>query len=326
MNLIRFYNRNKLTIATWTYWILLLYILAALIWWFIELLQQNQSMYLFKKAMISLNDPNYSSKLLFIEDERQRNIAQYLGEGFTFMALTLIGAVFVYRAVRRQILLSQQQQNFMMAITHELKTPISIIQLGLETLQRRKLEHTQHEKLLQVTLQENERLNELCENILLATRMDIEMPGKTLEEINLTNLLEESLKKVCKRFPNRSISANIENDVQVKGDPLLLHLQFNNLIDNAIKYSPAEKPVVVKLNMQDAHPTLEIHDEGPGIPQAEKVRIFEKFYRMGNESTRRTKGTGLGLYLSKKIAEYHGAHLSVRDNLPNGSIFTVQFD
>src|SRR6187402_724255 len=134
MKLIAWYKKNKLTIATWVYWFLLFYILAALVWWFIELLQQNNEMYLFKRELLNYQDPNFQAKLNFLEQERQTNFAQYLGEGLTFMFLMLLGAVFVYRAVRRQIKLKEQQQNFMMAVTHELKTPIAITKLNLETL------------------------------------------------------------------------------------------------------------------------------------------------------------------------------------------------
>ncbi len=153
MNPRAFYKKNKLTIATWAYWILLLYIIAALVWWFVELNQQSIEMYQFKKELLSLQDPNYQVKMNFIEEERRRNIAQYLGEGLTFLALMILGAVYVYRAVRKQIRLNEQQQNFMMAVTHELKTPIAITRLNLETLQRRKLDNAQQDKIIDITLQ-----------------------------------------------------------------------------------------------------------------------------------------------------------------------------
>ncbi|WP_457848411.1 histidine kinase dimerization/phospho-acceptor domain-containing protein, partial [Staphylococcus aureus] len=93
-------------------------------------------------------------KILAIEEAKKRKTAQYVGEGVTFLALIIIGAVFVFRATRRQLKLSQQQQNFMMAVTHELKTPIAITQLNLETLQKRKLEEDKQQKLISNTLQE----------------------------------------------------------------------------------------------------------------------------------------------------------------------------
>lgn len=325
MNPWAFYKKNKLTIATWAYWILLLYIIAALVWWFVELNQQSSEMYQFKKELLSIQDPNYQVKMNFIEEERKRNIAQYLGEGLTFLALMVLGAIYVYRAVRKQIRLNEQQQNFMMAVTHELKTPIAITRLNLETLQRRKLDSAQQEKIIDITLQENGRLNDLCENILLVTRMDSGHYMLHPEDLDLSELLHASASNLRARFPKRQITESIKSGINFNGDKLLLHLLFNNLIENAIKYSPADKPVEIRLNREDGRTLVEIMDHGAGIPEAEKKKIFQKFYRAGNENTRATKGTGLGLYLSQKIAEDHNTRIGIRDNHPSGSIFTIEF-
>jgi signal transduction histidine kinase len=319
------YKKNKLTIATWVYWILLCYIVAALVWWFIELLQQNNEMYLFKRNLLDYQDPNYQAKLAFLEKEHSNNIAQYLGEGLTFLILTLLGAVFVYRAVRRQINLREQQQNFMMAVTHELKTPIAITKLNLETMLKRKLDPEQQVKLIGNALQETGRLNDLCENILLSTKIDSGRYLISRETVDLTSLLHSSVNDLAARFPKRKIALHTPEQAAYSGDPLLLHLLFNNLIENAVKYSPASSVVSVSLTASKYGHRLEVADEGNGVPDAEKKKIFEKFYRVGSESTRTTKGTGLGLYLSQKIAEDHGTRIEISNNAPIGSIFSVDF-
>ena len=99
----------------------------------------------------------------------------------------------------------------------------------------------------------------------------------------------------------------------------------NNLLDNALKYSPKESPVTVTLTEDNQTARLIISDQGFGIADAEKKKIFDKFYRSGNENTRQAKGTGLGLYLCKKIAESHNGYISVTDNHPGGSSFAVTF-
>lgn len=325
MSFMAYYKRNKLTIANWTYWILLLYIIAALIWWFFELLQQNNEMMQFRKTLLKLDDPDYDSKLAHILDAHRLNQAQYLGEGFTFLALIIIGSIFVYRAVRRQFKLNAQQQNFMMAVTHELKTPIAITQLNLQTIKRHKLDQTQQDKLIDATLQETGRLNDLCENILMTTRIDAGHYQFQQEELNLSALLEETVTRMTIRFPKRIFNAQIADELTIAGDQLLLQLLLHNLIENAVKYSPVEQPVHIVLEQKGENIRLTIADQGIGIPAHEKQKIFTKFYRVGNENTRKTKGTGLGLYLSQKIAADHHTSITIEDNQPTGSIFAIEF-
>ncbi len=107
--------------------------------------------------------------------------------------------------------------------------------------------------------------------------------------------------------------------------PLLLQMLINNLLENAVKYAPKDSPVTSLLQKEGTRTLLRILDEGPGIPNEEKKRVFEKFYRIGNESTRKTQGTGLGLYLCSKIARAHNADISVTNNTPHGSNFAVIF-
>jgi two-component system sensor histidine kinase CiaH len=106
---------------------------------------------------------------------------------------------------------------------------------------------------------------------------------------------------------------------------LLLQIMVSNLIENALKYTSKEKGINVELFAEENTATLKVYDEGDGIAQNEKKKIFEKFYRIGNESTRTAKGTGLGLFLCKRIAHDHHAEIEVYDNHPAGSIFTVTF-
>src|SRR6476620_9679127 len=109
-----------------------------MVWWFIALQNQNTQMFAYKLAQLNHSDTAFEKNLAQINDEQKRKTAQYIGEGVTFLLVILVGAVFVYRATKKQILLSQQEQNFMMAVTHELKTPIAVTKLNLETLQKHK--------------------------------------------------------------------------------------------------------------------------------------------------------------------------------------------
>lgn len=323
-------SRKRLRRTTIIYWTLLLYIIAALVWWFISLEKQNQQ--IAKQRYINLSSQTDSlttlrlaEKLDTINDETNRNTGKYIAEGITFLILILIGAAFVYRSVRRQFRLQQQQQNFMMAVTHELKTPIAVARLNLETLQKYNLDPEKQKKLIRTTLDETTRLNFLTNNILISSQLEGDRYKSDKEELDLSMLLKDCVQDFKKRFPDRQFTENIEADADVKGDPLLLQILINNLLENAIKYSAKEGLIKAVLKKTDTGIKLQIIDEGHGIPDEEKKKVFTKFYRIGNEATRKAQGTGLGLYLCQKIARDHNADILVTNNEPKGSNFAVIF-
>ena len=323
-------SRKRLRRTTIIYWTLLLYIIAALVWWFISLEKQNQQ--IAKQRYINLSSQTDSlttlrlaEKLDTINDETNRNTGKYIAEGITFLILILIGAAFVYRSVRRQFRLQQQQQNFMMAVTHELKTPIAVARLNLETLQKYNLDPEKQKKLIRTTLDETTRLNFLTNNILISSQLEGDRYKSDKEELDLSMLLKDCVQDFKKRFPDRQFTENIEADADVKGDPLLLQILINNLLENAIKYSAKEGLIKAVLKKTDTGIKLQIIDEGHGIPDEEKKKVFTKFYRIGNEATRKAQGTGLGLYLCQKIARDHKADILVTNNEPKGSNFAVIF-
>ena len=319
------FKKKRLVIATTVYWFLLAYIIAGLVWWFIELQTQNRQMVSYQLQELKMDDPGYETKFDRIAAEQQRKTAQYVGEGSTFLLLILIGAIFVYREVRRQIRLQLQQQNFMMAVTHELKTPIAVTKLNLETLQKHRLDEQKQQKIIQTALRETDRLDNLANNILVASQL--EGGGYTLskERLDLSDLVSRILQDLSRRYPDRKWEEDIDPECLLSGDPLLLQMLVSNLAENALKYSPRDGVIHLLLKKKGRHITLAVKDEGPGIPDEEKKKIFNKFYRMGQEKTRSAKGTGLGLYLCRKIAQDHKATIKVSDNSPVGSIFTVVF-
>ncbi len=322
--------RKKFRLLTIIYWLLLLYIVSALIWWFISLENQNaqitelryKDLYAQKN---SIPTSQFDQELLKIDKDSKRNTGKYVAEGITFLILTLIGAFFVYRSVRRQFRVQYQQQNFMMAVTHELKTPISVAKLNLETLQKYSLEAEKQQKLIRMTLQETSRLDTLINNILVSSQLEGGGYIFSKEELDFSSLYKDCVRQAKSRYPERVFIESIDPEIEILGDPLLLQLMISNLIENAIKYSAKEKFITCKLAKVNGDVVLNIIDEGIGIKDEEKAKIFEKFYRTGNEATRKTQGTGLGLYLCRKIAEDHNADISVTNNVPAGSNFAIHF-
>ncbi|MBS1589648.1 MAG: GHKL domain-containing protein [Bacteroidetes bacterium] len=311
------------------YLILLAYIIAALVFWGLSLNKQSKIIYeqqlLHLRSMTdsSAHPVYFDAEKRELEKNRERRLSQYIGEGGTFMLVILIGAAVVYSSVLRSNHLSRQQNNFMLAVTHELKSPIAAIKLNLQTLQRHHLDEEKKELLTERCIKEANRLNDLCSNMLLASQMEGRQYKPIRETLDINALIGSIIKEYTSRYPQRSFSFNKTSELKLLGDTLMLQMAFTNIIENAIKYSPAEKPITVSLKKKGNNAILQIADEGIGISDSEKQKIFRKFYRIGNENTRKTKGTGLGLYLAQKIIHQHDGKIVVRENQPNGAVFEI---
>jgi signal transduction histidine kinase len=325
-----FFSGKRFRFITVIYWLLLFYIVVALVWWFVSLENQNRQMADLQYRNLSaqkdsLTTAQFSERMLSIDKNTRRNTGKYIAEGITFLILTLISAAFVFRSARRQFRMQQQQQNFMMAVTHELKTPISVAKLNLETLQKYNLDPEKQKKLIQMTLKETSRLNTLTNNILISSQLEGGGYSLSKEELDFSDLLRDCVSEFRNRFPERIFTEEISPEIELEGDALLLQMLINNLLDNAVKYSPKEKPVICRLYKKENEVVLNVIDEGGGIADSEKKKIFDKFYRTGHEATRKTQGTGLGLYLCRKIAIDHNADILVTNNSPSGSNFIIVF-
>jgi len=316
---------NKLKLVSLIYWVFLTYMIAAFIWWYVSLEKQNNEIAAIKFQSIQLNDPSLAAKTHAIQDFQLRKTKQFIGEGLTILVLFLLGAIYVYRSLMKQLRYADQQQNFMMAVTHELKTPIAISHLNIETLLKRELDNAQQLKLLEATLKETKRLDHLSTNILLTAQLDMGQYEANKQLVNVSELLRQNIKSFQERYPSRICNTLIEDAMEIQGEPLLIQLLINNLIDNANKYAPVTEPIYIHLESHQNTIQLIVKDQGPGIVADNKNKVFEKFYRVGAETTRTTKGSGLGLYLCKKIAAFHNATIQLTTNTPTGSIFTVTF-
>ena len=318
----------KFTIA---YTLLFVYVIAAILFWGYSLEKQKDVVYqlektILEKSKLKISDHQYNDELKSIEEKRIRRTKQYYGEGSTFLLIILLSAGIVYYAYYRQLKLSQLQQNFMLSITHELKTPIAGIKLNMQTMQKRKLDEETNKELIKSSVLETNRLNDLCNNILIATQLENKRKVMFAHEINLTNLVKEEIEEFKTRYPTLIINSLFQvDDFNFKGESTLWKVVISNLIENARKYSPSDEPIEIGISKENNNVKLSIKDKGVGILDAEKLKIFQKFYRIGNENTRNSKGTGLGLYIVKKIVTLYKYDISVKNNSPKGSIFEVLF-
>lgn len=264
---------------------------------------------------------------LLVQYEPERK-GMIIGEGIFFLLIFIWGALRLKKLFSREHKLQQQQQNFLLAVTHELKSPLASVKLYIQTILKRELEPEQRQMFLSNSLKDIERLDDLVENVLLTTKLDNRSFNLPKEDFDLTSMIATVVDRLQKNAcRTQVIKPQLEEGVVIHGDKFAITNVVNNLVENAIKYSPPCANVVVKLNTQaDGRIIFSVTDHGPGIPEEEKKFIFNKFYRVGNESTRKTKGTGLGLYIVKTVLQKHNASIKVKDNTPTGSIFEVTFE
>ena len=307
------------------YWFLLLYVVSALVWWYIALSRQNEDIFRHRLSEMNLAQKDYSIKLAELEQRKKAKTAQYMGEGIIFFLLIGAGAIFLYRAVKKQLQLSEQQKNFMMAVTHELKTPIAVTKLNLETLQRRKLDEQQQQRLLQHALDETNRMNALCSNLLVSSQMESGKYAVSLERISLNELIQEMIRDFTNRFPERKVLQDCQEEAMISADTFLLQILVNNLLNNAHRYSPKDQPIEISVNKNKQKVTLSIIDGGKGIAEADRKKVFEKYYRKDMPADKQVKGTGLGLYIVKRITALLDAEINIEENKPSGCIFNVEF-
>lgn len=270
-------------------------------------------------------DYKISRDYIDIVSKYQRQKFMIITEGGVFILLLLLGLLRVRMVFSREMELAAQQRNFLLSITHELKSPLATIKLSLQTLGKRKLEPQQSDKLIGNSLVDLDRLESLVDNILFAAKIERNGSFFSNDEINVSEIIRSVADRFLQNKKAITLIEEIKNDVYLNIDTLALTSVVINLIENAIKYSAEKTEVKVLLKEDDENVFLIVADNGIGIRDENKSKVFEKFYRVGNEDTRKTKGTGLGLYIVKRVVEIYKGDISIKDNTPNGSVFTLVF-
>ena len=257
-----------------------------------------------------------------------KRTAMIVGEGTMFAIIFIVGAISLHKSIRKERRLQNQKKNFLLSVTHELKSPLASIKLLLQTIQKRDLIKEQIQDFIGKSLLDIERLDDMVENMLLASKIENKSYTFPKAQFNLSALVDNVVNRLqlnkCD-LNEQLINAEIEPKIEITGDKFALTSVVTNLIENAIKYSGPCEVVDVKLYSKDGKVSFEVADHGIGIAETEKSRIFDKFYRVGSEDTRNTKGTGLGLYIVKEVLDKHEASIRVKDNNPSGSVFEVVF-
>ena len=313
----------------------IVFLLLAFAWWSILLYTKNKDAFEAKSNYLQIvlaaegkinNRAEFEQTVTFqeLEEKYKRQEWMIFGEALFFIFSLVIGIYIINRGYNREMVAAQERRNFLLSITHELKSPISSIRLVLETILKRDLQNQQINQLSVTALEETVRLTTLVEDLLLAAKMENHYQP-VLESVDIVNLIEQLVERLRGKFPEVAFSYSYDNNISnIMADKTGLTSITLNLLENAVKYSPTPADIQVKLNQKGKYLLLDFADQGYGISEKEKKKIFRKFYRTGSEDTRSTKGTGLGLYIVKEIVEAHKGTITIKDNEPKGSIFKIK--
>lgn len=244
------------------------------------------------------------------------------------LVVLLLGIALTLRATDREARLAQAKSNFVANVSHELKTPLSllnlfseILELGLVKNEAKKLEY------YRVMRHESRRLNKLIDNILDFSKIEAGRKTYNFVAADMTEVIENVL--LSYRYQIDNSGFDVHTNMQADLPPVLIDREamtqvISNLLDNAIKYSRNVKRLSITAQTLGSDLSVEIGDRGIGIPRAEHAKIFEKFYRVGNGLVHDVKGSGLGLSLVKHIVEAHKGTITVESDVGKGSRFTIR--
>ncbi len=300
--------------------VMAVYIVIQFLWWGVLLLRKDAETHRLATEVMALGgDPGLAL-------DPARGLRMVLGEGIVFLLLLVLVLFLTFRSIRRDLAFARTQRNFLLAVSHELRTPIAAIKLQLQTLGRAGLEEAHAVGLKEQALAEVDRLALLTDKVLLATRAEEGVVDIRTSEVDVMGALRDLLARARSQYASgHQLEILGPDQVVVRTDPEALRSIVDNLVENAAKYAPPG--TVIRLEVIHGRDgwRLLISDEGPGIPPAERTRVFDKFYRVGNEETRRTQGTGLGLYIVQRLAQRLGGAVTIQDRPGGGSIFAASF-
>jgi signal transduction histidine kinase len=300
------------------FYLLTIYVLFQFFWWAFHIIQLEQSIR--DLSLVGLSD---QAEIIALQKGYLSKVYMVVGEGAVFAILLLIGVWRIQRFFIKEAALAGKERNFMLAVTHELKTPIATVRLLLQTLSRSGVSEDQAKKMKIEAINETHRLEHLVQNILLSTKLDeLEMTDRS--RLDLAQIIDQCVVKMRRiAGVGQTIESRIEGDVIFFGDAMMIESMLSNLIENAIKYSPEESSIDVEAAVLEGLVQIRVLDRGVGVIPPEREKIFEKFYRIGSEETRESKGTGLGLFIVKQIVNMHNGEVHALGREGGGSIFEV---
>ena len=302
----------------WISILIMAYILVAISWWGFLLFKKNNDYY---TAMHS--NTSDVEQLALIEDERRRQSVMIIGEGVVLAISVLLGIGLIYKSVTKEIQNINSQNNFLLSISHELKSPIAAIKLAIQTLLRPGLKEGQKKLLMDRAVLDTDRLERMVENVLISANFDNDRFKIYYEDVDVRALVTRIVTEY-KQLSDRIFNLSVDlAHPTYKTDQSALRIILNNLLENATKYSKEDKPVDIELVARDGQLRLSVSDQGIGISDYEKSKVLDRFYRSNEQDVRTQKGTGLGLYIVKRLVVELKGTVDIRNNQPGGTIVHI---
>ncbi len=252
-------------------------------------------------------------------------------EGVFFLVLVGVGALLIYRTLVKTEQLKFHQQNFLMAVTHELKTPLASMKIYIDTLQSTKIPEEKKIAILPRLKEDANRLERLVENVLEAGRFERSGYQLNRESFDFSRLVDRLLTKL-QAYPSKTPieikRRRFESDLQIFGDEAALGRALEAILENSVKYNDKDRIMIgIELFRTGKRIYLNIADNGIGLGREDTTLIFNRFYRVGQELNRSKPGTGLGLYLCREIIKAHGGNISARsEGAGRGVTFNITLE
>lgn len=299
--------------------VLATYVFLQLAWWVNLLISSAATLFETRTAFNASPDVLAAA----IEDW-EKTVLMVTAEGVIFALLFMFGLSWIWRVMRADNYILARERNFVMAVTHELKTPIASTRLAIDTLKRLDLKGEDRDEMLDVARSGTLRLERRVEDILQATRLNL--PDALVRNpFDIKEFVEDTVSTFVHLHPEESIPVTLIGDsgLLLQGDEEMWRLCLINLLENAIKYSPKHSPVEVILDTTTKKPSLSIIDHGPGIALEERTKVFEAFHRLHRDKD--VEGTGLGLHLVSRIVKMHGAEIHITSTTGGGATFVIDW-
>jgi signal transduction histidine kinase len=297
-------------------------------WWILDNLRYTGQIQ-HEIETLAADDPRATAALDDIAVLSEGRANQYLWEGGFFLIVLIGGMAVLTRTLRHDAELRRRQQNFLAAVSHEFKSPLASMQLSAETLVLRSSE-PDSQRLGRRLLEDCERLLRMVDNLLDTTRLEEGRQPFTAEKVGLHAAVASVADEFAERASRHGIAleTDVADGLALSIDRTAFETMLRNLIDNALKACVAArgKKILIAGTRENGRVSLSVHDDGLGFPPEDAKLMFEKFYRLGDELTRKTPGTGLGLYIVRRLAELSGAEVEAASDGPErGATVTLRW-